>query len=209
MRDAPVDASATSTGILAVGGSGGSSVIPGDVLSGSASITIANASNPNQNFACPRSSLAMTPSSNPTPPGKATATITSQTFSSCTANGMFGVTAVSITTNASSTCPWTATIDDTTIPAIVTVGGSQSSGCSTAIVWTVDFQTFFVLQWCIYSPQGGSVVDTVSIGSALLILSSASLTKTSGPGTCFANVTFSGGYPLVDQSQGGVAVDVN
>src|SRR5215831_11791853 len=150
----PLTASASASAILTVG-SGGPAVASGDALSGanSGNATFTNGSNSNQVVKCTSSSLSATAGSNPPPTGQATETNSSQTFGGCSISGVFGATGInSITTNASSSCPWNVTVDDTTSPAAATI--SPAGGCATSIVATVNVQTIFGAQTCVYNPTG-------------------------------------------------------
>src|SRR5215472_15760577 len=119
----PLSASASASAILTVG-SGGPAVNSGDSLTGanSANATFTNGSNSNQIVTCTSSGLGASAGSNPPPTGQATETNSSQTFGGCSIKGVFGATGInSITTNASSSCPWGVVVDDTTSPATVTI----------------------------------------------------------------------------------------
>lgn len=204
----PLSASAASA-VLTVGSSSGPAVATGDALSGanSGSATFVNGSNSNQKVTCTSSGLQATAGSNPAPGGQATETNSAQTFGGCSISGVFGATGInSITTNASSTCPWNVKVSDTTSPATVTISGATASGCATSISATVVVQTFFGPQNCVYSPTSGSIGGT---GATSLVFSGVGFTKTSGPGTCFGTANFSATYDITDTTQGGGAVVVN
>jgi hypothetical protein len=201
----PLSASAASA-ILTVNGN---AVASGDTLSGanSGNATFANGSNSNQVVKCTSSSLGATAGSNPAPTGQATETNSSQTFAGCSISGVFGATGInSITTNASASCPWNVTVDDTTSPATVTISPSTASGCPTSISATVSVQTFFGAQTCVYSPTNTNISGTSAEGSTSLVFSGVGFTKSSGPGTCFGTANFSETYSITDTTQSGSVV---
>lgn len=205
----PLSAFAASA-ILTVGSSSGPAVATGDSLSGSlsgGSATFVNGSNSSQKVTCTSSGLAATAGSNPAPPGQATETNSSQTFGGCSISGVFGATGInSITTNASSSCPWNVTVDDRASPATVTISPATASGCATSISATVNVQTFFGAQNCVYGPTSGNITGTAT---STLNFTNVSFTKTSGNGTCFGTANFSATYGVVDTNQGNGAVVVN
>jgi hypothetical protein len=203
----PLGAFAAS-GILTVGNSGGPAVASGDALSGaiSGNATFVNSGNSGQVVKCTSSGLTAAAVTNPAPTGQATETNSSQTFGGCSISGVFGATGInSITTNATSACPWNVTVDDTTSPASATISPA-TSGCATSISATVNVQTFFGAQNCVYSPTGGSIKGTAGTS---LVFTNVGFTKTSGPGTCFGTANFSATYNVTDTTQGGGAVVVN
>src|SRR5215472_5000799 len=211
----PLSASAAGSAVLTVGGST-TAVVSGDGLSGTNTVnaTFVNGSNSNQKVTCTGSTLTATAGNNPAPPpGKATETNSSQTFSGCSISGVFGATGInSITTNASSACPWNVTVDDSTSPATVTISPATaggSCGSSPSISATVNVQTIFGAQMCVYSPTSGNIVGSSAEGSTSLGFSNVGFTKTSGPGTCFGTANFSETYSITDTTQGGGAVQVN
>jgi hypothetical protein len=205
----PLSASASASAVLTVNGA---AVASGDALSGanSGSATFVNSGNSNQKVTCTGSTLAATAGNNPAPTGQATETNSSQAFSGCSISGVFGATGInSISTNASSSCPWNVTVDDSTSPATATISPATASGCSTSISATVSVQTFFGPQTCVYNPTGGNIAGSSAEGSTSLVFSNVSFTKQSGPGTCFSTVLFSETYGITDTTQGGGAVTVN
>jgi len=204
----PLSASAASA-ILTVGSSSGPAVASGDSLSGalSGSATFVNSSSSSQKVTCTSSGLTATAVSNPAPTGQATETNSAQTFGGCSISGVFGATGInSIITNASSSCPWNVKVDDTTSPAGATISPATAGGCATSIVATVNVQTIFGAQMCVYNPTGGSIGGTAT---TTLNFSNVSFTKSSGPGTCFGTAKFSATYNITDTTQGGGAVVVN
>jgi len=205
----PLSASASASAVLTVNGN---AVASGDSLSGanSGNATFVNSGNSNQVVKCTSSSLAATAGTNPAPTGQATETNSSQTFGGCSISGVFGATGInSITTNASSSCPWGVVVDDTASPAAVTISPATASGCPTSIVATVSVQTFFGAQTCTYSPTNGNIAGSSAEGSTSLDFSNVSFTKQSGPGTCFGTVLFTASYNITDTTQSGGSVVVN
>jgi hypothetical protein len=206
----PLTASAASA-ILTVGSASGPAVVRGDSLSGalSGNATFVNHSNSGQVVTCTSSSLSATAGSNPTPPGQATETNSSQTFGGCSISGVAGANGINgITTNATSACPWNVKVDDTT--ATATISPATASGCPTSISADVNVQTIFGAQHCVYSPTNGSIVGSVTLGAvAPLVFTTQPFTKTSGPGTCFPAADFTASYNITDTTQGGGALVVN
>ena len=202
---APALASA-SDAILTVGSTSGPAVAPGDSLDGTlvGKATFVNKSNSSQKVTCTQSSIWATDATNPPPPGTASVTVHSVTFGSCTVTGISGATGVnSVTTNATSTCPWLATIDDHTNPATVTVRPNSSSGCPGVIQATINFQTVIGPISCVYRPvtPPGTITGTIPLASsAMLTFSNVELDKAAGPGTCFSAGLFSATYAFGDQS---------
>ena len=209
----PLTAFAAAAGVLTVGGVGGPAVNVGDTLIGTlnGSATFVNVANANQNVTCTTSGITAADVPNPVPQGTAQETVSSQTFGNCKANNITFVTGInSVTTNASATCPWHASIDDHTNPATVTISPNSGSGCSGIIHATVNVQTLFGPITCVYQANGGTVAGTAALGSnAGIVISNARFNKTSGPGTCFTAANSSATYPFVDQNQGNGSVFVN
>lgn len=208
----PAPAAAAAGGVLTVGSSSGPAVASGDVLWGvlRGNAVFVNGSNSNQKITCTSSRIDGIVGSNPPPTGQATFTITSVTFGGCSISGVFGTTGInSITTNASSSCPWFAAVDDTISPATVTVSPATVSGCSTSISATVSVQTIFGAQTCVYSPTNGRIVGTSAEGSTSVAFSNVSFTRQSGPGTCFSTALFSATYDFTDHTQSGNPVVTN
>ena len=133
-------------------------------------------------------------------------TIQSETFSSCTVTGINGVTGVSsIAVNATSTCPWTVTVDDSTNPAVVTISPATGSGCSGRIDLTIVLKTPFGPVTCVYEPSGGTIQGTWPLGTSDVTFS-VHFVKVSGPGICPSSLDFSGTYMITNN---GVSVIVN
>jgi hypothetical protein len=198
--------------ILTVGSTSGPAVAPGDTLIGMlvGNATFVNAGNSSQNITCTKSTIWAIDVTNPPPPGKASVTVHSVTFDSCTATGITGVTGVSVTTNATTSCPWIVTIGDQTNPATLTIGPATGSGCPGVVLATIKLQTVIGSISCVYQPHGGTIPGTATVGSRLdITFRNAQFDKASGPGTCFSTGLFSAEYTFVDQSQGNGAVFVN
>jgi hypothetical protein len=198
--------------VLTVGSTSGPPVARGDALSGSLSgnAKFVNAANSNQFVTCTTSTITATGGDNPVPQGIAKETVSGQTFGNCTLTGVAGASVKGISTNATSSCPWNASIDDHTNPATVTVSPSTVSGCPTSIQATVSLNTVIGPISCVYQPHGGTIPATAKLASSEGIkFANAQWDKVSGPGTCFTNALFSALYPFVDTSQGNGAVFAN
>ena len=197
---APALASASSA-ILTVGSTSGPAVAPGDSIMGTGSATFVNAANSSQKITCTSTIWAMD-ATNPSPPGAASVTVHSVTFDSCTVTGISGVTGINgVTTNATSTCPWNASIGDTTNPATVTVSPSTVGGCPTSIQGTINLKSVIGPISCVYQPHGGTISGTAKLGSSEGVrFTNAQFDKASGPGTCFTTGLFSALYTFVDGS---------
>lgn len=206
----PTTTAAAAGAVLTVGSTSGPAVAPGDSLSGTGNATFANSANPSQNVMCTMS-VGSKDATDPVPPGRATLIIGSLGFSNCRLNGFTGANGInSITTNASSTCPWNAVVDDTTNPATVTVSPATISGCATSISVDLNFQTMFGAVNCVYSPTNGTIVGTAPLGGGSVTFSNVPFTRTSGPGTtCFPMGNFSATFNFTDATQGGGSVFVN
>ncbi|HSR23435.1 MAG TPA: hypothetical protein VLW53_07780 [Candidatus Eisenbacteria bacterium] len=199
--------------VLTVSSTSGPAVANGDTLTGtlSGNATFTNKANSSQFVTCTSSTIAAIGGDNPVPQGIAKETVTGQTFGSCTITGVPGATGVnSVNTNATTGCPWNASIDDHTSPATVTISPSTVGGCPTSIQATVNVQTIFGPINCVYQPHGGTIPATAKLASSEGIrFTNAQWDKVSGPGTCFTNALFSALYPFVDATQGNGAVFAN
>src|SRR5262249_25048947 len=151
---------------------------------------------------CTSSRIDEVVNSNPPPPGRATFTITNWTFGSCSISSVSGASVTGITTNATSSCPYNATVSDSSGSNNVTISAATSSGCST-IMFTVGIIVFGTHQSCVYSPHNGSLTGSWPVGGSSITFSNQSLNKSSGPGTCFSSLAFSATYSVTDHTQGG------
>lgn len=195
----PIAASATASGVLTVGTNGPAAAV-GDVLWG---VLSGNAKF--GNLTCTSSRIDATVAANPTPPGTAALSITNWTFGGCTANG----TSVTLMTNASSTCPFSMTVDDSTSPATVAVSASGGSGCA-GILFTVGETVFGLNVHCIYSPTSADIFGSASLGAGFVItFNNQGFSKSSGPGICPGSASFTATYTFTDHTQGGGTVFVN
>jgi hypothetical protein len=206
----PMTTAAAAGAVLAVGSTSGPAVAAGDSLSGTGNATFANSANPSQNVMCTMS-VGAEDVTDPVPSGQATLIVGGLALSNCTFNGFTGANGInSITFNGSSSCPWNATVDDTTSPATVTVSPATASGCPTSISFDLNFQAIFGAVNCVYSPTNGNIVGTAPLGGDSVTFSNVPFTRTSGPGTtCFPMGSFSATFHFTDTTQGGGSVFVN
>ena len=210
---APLSAFAASA-VLTVGSTSGPAVAAGDTLNGSlnGSATFVNSSNSGQKVTCTSSGITARDVTNPAS-GVATETVSSQTFGGCTLTGVFGASVNSITTNASSTCPWKASVDDRTSPATVTIAPATGGGsCPTTPVISADVKitAFGTTIDCVYSPTSTNISGTAPLASSAgITFTNQGFTKSSGPGTCFSPANFSATYAFADQTQSNGAVFTN
>jgi hypothetical protein len=182
--------------VLTYGSLGGNAVAVGDVLQANlatgTNATFFSSATGTTGLRCAASSFAATVQTNPAAGGVATASLTAQTFGSCTAN-VIGVTAVrSVTVN---NLPYTVSINGTT-KAVVISGNPLRS--------TVVLGTILGNITCVYTAVGNQLSGTASNTDNSLAFTTQQLTKTSGPGLCFANAFFSARYaPVRDSSVAG------
>jgi hypothetical protein len=187
-------AHALSSNVLTTGSVGGPNVAVGDVVTASLkSGTNATFSAGSGVVSCTVSQFTATVTSNPAAGGIATETLTAQTFSSCTASGIFGVTGVnSITVND---LPYNTSVDAATSTV------SLSAGAAGPVQATVSLRTVLGSVTCAYRPTSGSLNGTASNTDNSIGFSGQGLTKSSGSGVCPSTSTFNATYaPAVDSS---------
>jgi hypothetical protein len=202
-----LSASADSPAVLTLGGTGGTPVAAGDVLTASLSAgtiaTMYSTAAGGTGVKCSSSAFSATVVSNPTAPGTAVETLTSQTFGNCSTVNVPGVLGVSsLTVNNLS---YTNSVSDSAgNPAVL------SPGTAGPIQTTVVLRTFLGTVTCKYQANPTSLSGTTSNTGQSIGFSNQSFTLTSGPGTCFANGYFTAAYgPVTDSTQAGAAVYVN
>ncbi|PYC84051.1 Tat pathway signal sequence domain protein [Streptomyces tateyamensis] len=200
-------ASAASPAVLTVGSAGGSAVAVGDVLTASLSsgtiATMYSTAAGGTGVKCSSSAFSATVVSNPTAPGTAVETLTSQTFGNCSTVNVPGVLGVnSLTVNNLS---YTNSVSDSAgNPATL------SPGTAGPIQTTVVLRTLLGTVTCKYQASPGSLSGTTSNTTQSISFTNQTFTLTSGPGTCFANGYFTAAYsPVTDSTQGGAKVFVN
>lgn len=198
---AAVPASASSA-VLTTGSAGGTAVAAGDTLSASlaagTSATFYSSATGTSGVSCASSQFTATDETNPSAPGTATESLTSQTFGSCTSN-VLGVTGVkSITVTA---LPYSASVGDSSgDPVTITASGG--------IQTTVVLNTLLGSVNCNYT--GPSLTGAADNSTQGISFSNQQFTKTSGSSLCFSTAYFSASYgPVTDTSQGGASVWVN
>jgi hypothetical protein len=186
--------------VLTYGSLGGNAVAVGDVqqasLATGTSATFFSSATGTSGIRCAVSSFSATVQSNPAAGGVATASLTAQTFSSCTSN-VFGITSVrSVTVN---NLPYTVRVNGATKAAVISGSPLRSTVVLGTLLGTIT---------CVYDAVGNQLTGTASNTDNSLNFTGQQLTKVSGPGLCFTNAFFSAKYaPVRDVSvAGGPAV---
>ncbi len=187
-------ASAATTSVLTTGRLGGTRAAVGDVLtSGLKSGTTASFYTNNTGetgVSCRTSSFSATVTANPTAPGTAAESLTSQKFGNCTTNitGASGVQSVTLGS----------------LPYAVTVKGSvRSVTVSGSLTTTITMSTFVGTVTCTYlaSSTAGTVSNT---DNSITFTKQPFTLSPSGSIACFSSGFFSATYaPVVDSSQAG------
>jgi hypothetical protein len=196
----PLSASAAASGILTVGGTTGPAVAPGDLLMGTlvGNAVFQNASG-TEKITCTMSTVRATDVTNAVPPGTAAVSVDSVTFGGCSTSGLFGATVGSITTNASSACPWNASVSDGSGSGNVTVTANTSSGCSGTIASTVVLNVGGSIT-CSYTARNNTLTGSAPLGSSSSInFSNQEFDGASGSsGFCFTPGFFGARYTFTD-----------
>jgi hypothetical protein len=194
-----VSVSAATTSVLTTGRLGGARVAVGHVLtSGLKSGTMANfyTNTGTTGVSCSRSSFSATVKTNPTAPGTAAESLTSQKFGNCTTNitGASGVQSVTL-----GSLPYAVTVNDS--GDSVTVSGSLTT--------TITLNTFVGAVTCTYAASTISGTKLSISGRASNTDNSITFTNqpfklSSGSILCYSSGLFSATYaPVVDSSQAG------
>lgn len=176
------------TDVLTVGSAGGTNVATGNAISaGLASgtkVTFFSSTTGNTGVTCTGSQFGASVTSNPASPGTAGLSVTSLTFSGCTAN-VTGVTSVgSITV----TTPFSASVAS---------GGAVS--IPGPVTTTVVLNTLLGPTTCKFS--GSGVAGTASNADHSISFSNQPFTLTSGSSLCFPTVYWTAkAAPVVDTS---------
>lgn len=182
-----------STAVLTYGSAGGVAVGVGDTLTASGTATFYSTTTGSTGVKC-GSSFSATVTSNPSAPGTATESLTSQTFGNCTVN-VVGVTGVkSVTVN---NLPYNASADSSMTVTI-------SPGSAGPIQTTLVLNTVLGTITCVYESHSGSLVGSASNTDNSITFSNQQFDKLSGPGTCFNPAYFSAKYAPVTGPGGNV-----
>jgi hypothetical protein len=190
-------AHAAGSNVLTTGSVGGANVAVGDVVTASLkSGTNATFTAGSGTVACTVSQFTATVTSNPAAGGVAAETLTAQTFSSCTASGIFGVTGVnSITVNNLS---YNTSVDASSSTV------SLSAGANGPVQATVSLRTILGSVTCAYRPTSGSLTGAASNADNSIAFTNQALTKSTGSGVCPGTSTFNATYaPSNDTSVAG------
>jgi hypothetical protein len=198
-------ASAATASVLTNGKTGGTAVRVGAILkAGLKSGTTAKfvgKSGGKTGVTCKKSSFTAKVTANPKRPGTAKESLTSQTFSSCSANvsGVKSVKSVKL-----QNLPNNVTISDSAGFPVKVSGTSASKPLKTTLV----LNTILGSVTCVYTAK--SVSGKGSNTGNTIAFSNQKFTKSSGPSTCFAAGFFSATYgPVTNSSQGNAKVFVN
>ncbi|MFF4252518.1 Tat pathway signal sequence domain protein [Streptomyces sp. NPDC001663] len=198
---AAVPASAADTAVLTTGSAGGTAVAVGDVLSAplasGTSATLYSSATGTSGVKCTSSTFTATVTDNPAAPGRATESVSAQTFdkSSCTSNvvGVLGVSSITV-----DNLPYT-----TTVASDGTITVTPASGST--IQTTVKLTTLLGSITCVY--QAASLTGTASNDDNSINFTNQAFTKTSGSSLCFSSGYFTAKYaPVTDN---GATVYVN
>jgi hypothetical protein len=194
---------ATAAGaVLTVGSPNGANVNPGDGLSAglksSTQATFTSTAGGSTGVFCNTSVFAGTVSSNPSAPGTASGSVTTQSFSNCTTNIVGTTSVIGITVD---NLPYTVSISSAT--KLATVSGTVQT--------TVRLRTIFATTaTCIYRPTGTITGTTSNIDNSLTFTDQQFSRQTGSSSLCFASAFWTTTYqPVVDTSQGNGRVFVN
>ncbi|MFS8201565.1 Tat pathway signal sequence domain protein [Streptomyces sp. CWNU-52B] len=198
-------ASAADGSVLTTGGTGGTAVAAGDVLSASlatgTNATLYSSSTGTSGVSCSSSAFVAKVIDNPAAPGTATESVTSHTFNSasCSSNvvGVLGVTSITV-----DNLPYTTAVTSAGTLTITPAGGST-------IQTTVVLRTLLGSITCVY--RAPSLSGTADNTDNSISFKNQQFTKFSGSSLCFSNGYFTARYaPVTDTTQGGgAAVYVN
>ncbi|MEU7060602.1 Tat pathway signal sequence domain protein [Streptomyces sp. NPDC046197] len=187
--------------VLTTGGTGGTPVAVGDVLTAplasGTTATLYSSATGTSGVSCTSSTFTATVTDNPAAPGTATEAVSAHTFdsSSCTSNvtGVLGVTAITV-----DHLPYTTTVASDGSLTVTPAAGST-------IQTTVKLRTLLGSITCVYQAPGltGKADNTDSS----ITFTNQQFTKVSGSSLCFGSGYFTAKYaPVTD---GGAAVHVN
>ncbi|MFE9421544.1 Tat pathway signal sequence domain protein [Kitasatospora sp. NPDC006697] len=189
-----------SSAVLTYGSAGGSAVGVGDTLTASLAsgtfATLYSTAAGGAGVKCATSTFNATVTANPTAPGTAVETLNTQTFGSCTAVSVPGVTGVSSVTVNNLT--YTNSVSDASGDPVTL------SPVSGPIQTTIVLRTLLGTVTCVYQASPTSLTGVASNAAQTLSFTNQSFTKSSGPATCFAAGYFTAAYgPIQDTSQSG------
>ncbi|MEU4567195.1 Tat pathway signal sequence domain protein [Micromonospora sp. NPDC023956] len=187
-------------GVLTHTGVGGPDVRVGDVaqakLKAGTTANLYSGLTSTTRVSCAESTFTASIRTNPVAPGTATASLTAQTFGSCTSTipGTFGASKV--------------VVDNLPFATAISSGGAvKVSGTNAApIQVTVTLQNAIGALTCVYRANGNTISGVASNASAAtsIAFTHQPFTRVSGPNTCFAAAYFSATYaPVRDISQPG------
>ncbi|WP_117208811.1 Tat pathway signal sequence domain protein [Allorhizocola rhizosphaerae] len=180
---------AAAVNVLTYGSLGGANAATGDViqsgLAAGARATFFNSTTGSTGITCTVSTFTATVTGNPAAGGVATANLTAQTFTSCTAN-VSGVTCVqSIVIN---NLPYSVSVNGTTKSMTLTGAPLRS---------TIRLCTVLGVVQCVYDANLNTISGTVSNADNSVTFVNQRLNKATGPGVCFSIAYFSAKYAPV------------
>ncbi|MEU6067902.1 Tat pathway signal sequence domain protein [Streptomyces sp. NPDC047082] len=187
--------------VLTTGGTGGTAVAVGDVLTaplaGGSSATLYSSATGTSGVTCTASTFTATVTDNPAAPGTATESVNAQTFdsSSCTSNvlGVTGVTSITV-----DNLPYTTSVASDGTLTVTPASGST-------IRTTVKLKTLLGSITCVY--QAAGLTGKADNTDNSIAFTNQQFTKSSGSSLCFASGFFTAKYAPV--SDAGAAVYVN
>ncbi|MGW3145383.1 Tat pathway signal sequence domain protein [Streptomyces sp. NPDC001177] len=187
--------------VLTTGGTGGTAVAVGDVLTaplaGGSSATLYSSATGTSGVTCTSSTFTATVTDNPAAPGTATESVNAQTFdsSSCTSNvlGVTGVTSITV-----DNLPYTTSVASDGTLTVTPASGST-------IRTTVKLKTLLGSITCVY--QAAGLTGKADNTDNSIAFTNQQFTKSSGSSLCFASGFFTAKYAPV--SDAGAAVYVN
>jgi hypothetical protein len=191
--------------VLTTGSVGGTAVAVNDVVSSGlktgTSAKFTTTSGGTTGVTCTVSAFSGTVLTNPAAGGIATESLTTQSFTSCTAN-IGGVTAVqSIIVN---NLPYNAAVDGTA--KTITLTGTSSTA---AIQATVKLSTLIGTITCVYKANSNTVAGVTSNTDNSLTFTNQPFTKSTGPAVCPGSSFLTAQYaPAKDTTAGGALVFV-
>ncbi|WP_316752865.1 Tat pathway signal sequence domain protein [Streptomyces herbicida] len=187
--------------VLTTGGTGGTAVAVGDVLTaplaGGSSATLYSSATGTSGVTCTSSTFTATVTDNPAAPGTATESVNAQTFdsSSCTSNvlGVTGVTSITV-----DNLPYATSVASDGTLTVTPASGST-------IRTTVKLKTLLGSITCVY--QAAGLTGKADNTDNSIAFTNQQFTKSSGSSLCFASGFFTAKYAPV--SDAGAAVYVN
>ncbi|MFK4145286.1 Tat pathway signal sequence domain protein [Streptomyces sp. NPDC004065] len=198
---ASAPASAADGAVLTTGGTGGTPVAAGDVLSAQlasgTTATLYSSATGTSGVSCSSSTFTATVTGNPSAPGTATESVTGQTFDSagCTSNvtGVLGVSSITV-----DHLPYTSTVSS---DGTVTVAPAAGSTIQT----TVKLRTLLGSITCVY--QAAGLTGTADNADNSISFTDQQFSKVSGSSLCFASGYFTAKYAPVTDAGANVYVN--